>query len=494
MKKIILAILMFCIAIAQAQQKPINSNNKIGLHFLLNDFNTNLFNPAYTMHSGFGIDYYKAIKNKIDLVGTLNLSSVNYIVPPLNFPFGSNNLLLDVNVGGHIKAFGDSKTINPFVIAKVGYSKYVSLSGFSVQPGIGLQANIYNDVFIVSTMEYRKALNNKINNLLYYSIGLATNIGKPIAKQPKVVRPKTVKVKKASTKEIAIKVTDEATGLPLQYVVVNVIAPDGTKQNVITNDKGIAIFNAITAANYTVAATLNGIEANGTSIAEKDFNVKNNQLQYSITHNDPRFTLVGIAIDKTANKPIEGTVVTIKNITKGTTNYATSTLPKGEFRTQLESNCSYEIVGKKESYISNIEKISTQGLTRSATLYVELELGIEEAKAGKTIVLNKIYFATASASVDVNASSDLNKLIQFLKDNPSAKLEIQGHTDNVGSQDANIKLSQQRANSIVTYLTQNGISASQLLAIGYGDKKPVATNNTSEGRSQNRRVEMKVIN
>jgi outer membrane protein OmpA-like peptidoglycan-associated protein len=493
MKNILIVLILFCFANTQAQQKPNNIYNKIGLHFLLNDFNTNLFNPAYTMHSGFGIDYYKAIKNKIDVVGTLNLSSVNYIVPPLNLPFGSNNLLLDVNMGAHIKTFDDSKTINPFIIAKVGYSKYVSLNGFSVQPGVGLQFNVYNDVFIISTIEYRKALNNKINNLIYYSIGLSTNIGKPIAKQPKVVRPKTVKVKKASTKEIAIKVTDEATRLPLQYVEVNIIAPDGTKQNVITNDKGIAIFNAITAANYTVAATLNGIEASGTSIYEKDFNVKNNQLQYSITHNDPRFTLVGIAIDKTANMPIEGTVVTIKNITKGSTSYATSTLPKGEFRTQLESNCEYEIVGKKESYISNIEKISTQGLKRSAILYVELELGIEEAKAGKTIVLNKIYFATGSASVDVNASSDLNKLIQFLKDNPNAKLEIQGHTDNVGSKDLNLKLSQQRASSIVSYLTQNGITTVQLIAIGYGDTKPVATNATTEGRSQNRRVEMKVI-
>jgi outer membrane protein OmpA-like peptidoglycan-associated protein len=491
MKKLFIAVLFFCVANIYAQQKPVTGNHKVGLHFMLNDFSSKLFNPAFTMHSGFGLDYYRTIFKKIDAVGTLNMSSVNYLVPPLNVPFGSNNLLLDVNAGVHLKAFDDSKLLNPFVIAKMGYSKYVSLNGFSVQPGVGLQANVYNQVYIVSTIEYRKALSNRINNIMYYSIGLATNIGK--TKQPKEVKQKPVAVKKPKSKQITIKVIDELTGLPLEYATVSVIGPDGTKQEAITNNNGEVVFNDILVANYTVAATLNNIEAKGATITANDFNAKNNELNYTLSHNDPRFTLVGIAVDKNANKPIEGTVVTIKNLTKGTVSYATSTQPKGEFRIQLESGSMYEIVGKKESYISNIEKISTQGLTRSATLYVELELGIEEAKTGKTIVLNKIFFATGSASIDVNASSDLNKLVQFLKDNPTAKLEIQGHTDNVGSQESNVKLSQQRANSIVTYLTQNGIDANQLIAIGYGDKKPIATNTTAEGRSRNRRVEMKVI-
>jgi outer membrane protein OmpA-like peptidoglycan-associated protein len=72
-------------------------------------------------------------------------------------------------------------------------------------------------------------------------------------------------------------------------------------------------------------------------------------------------------------------------------------------------------------------------------------------------------------------------------------LEIQGHSDNTGNKDLNLKLSQQRADNIIKYLVENGINASQLIAKGYGDSMPVASNTTAEGKSKNRRVEMKVI-
>jgi outer membrane protein OmpA-like peptidoglycan-associated protein len=491
MKTLIITVLLFCFTNVQAQNKPTNLNSKIGLHFLLNDFNTNLFNPAYTMHSGFGVDYYKGLFKKIDAVATLNISSVNYVLPPLSLPYGSNNLLLDVNIGTHIKAFEDSKTVNPFIIAKVGYSKYVNLGGLSLHTGAGVQFNIFNEVYIVSTVEYRKALNNNISNLLHYTIGLSTNLNK--AKEPKPKKEKQVTPPKQATKDIAVTVKDEATGLPLQYAEVKISCDDGTVVTAFTNSKGIANFDALKVGNYEVSALLNNVEATKQSLTKNDFKTKNKALPITLTHNDPRFTLVGKTVDKTANRPIEGTAVTITNTTNNTNTIAMSQLPNGEFRTQLAANSEYEIVGKKESYISNIEKISTQGLKRSATLYVELELGIEEAKAGKSIVLNNIYFASGSATVNVNTSSDLKKLIQFLKDNITAKLEIQGHTDNTGNKDLNLKLSQQRADNIIKYLVENGINATQLIAKGYGDSMPVASNTTTEGKSQNRRVEMKVI-
>ena len=150
-------------------------------------------------------------------------------------------------------------------------------------------------------------------------------------------------------------------------------------------------------------------------------------------------------------------------------------------------------MGKKASYISNIENISTKGLNRSATLYVKLQLGIEEAITGTSIVLNKIYFETGKAEINTSSSSDLNKLVQFLKDNPEIKLEIQGHTDNTGSIATNNKLSQLRANSVVTYLVKNTIGKERLLAKGYGPSMPIADNATKEGKAQNRRVEMKVL-
>jgi outer membrane protein OmpA-like peptidoglycan-associated protein len=125
---------------------------------------------------------------------------------------------------------------------------------------------------------------------------------------------------------------------------------------------------------------------------------------------------------------------------------------------------------------------------------VKLELAIEEAKIGQSIVLNNIYFETGKALIKTEFSSDLEKLVRFLKDNPETKLEIQGHTDSTGSLSFNNRLSQQRAESVVKYLVNNNIENHRLSAKGYGPLKPVADNNTEEGRTKNRRVEMKVTN
>lgn len=162
-------------------------------------------------------------------------------------------------------------------------------------------------------------------------------------------------------------------------------------------------------------------------------------------------------------------------------------------RRQLEAGSDFTVFGRKADFISNIEKLSTKGLNRSATLYVRLELAIEEAKVGQTIVLDNIFFETGKSVIRTGFSSDLEKLVQFLKDNPATKLEIRGHTDNTGSLALNTRLSQQRAESVVSFLTNKGVEKSRLLAKGYGPTEPVDDNSTTEGRSRNRRVEMKVI-
>ena len=165
----------------------------------------------------------------------------------------------------------------------------------------------------------------------------------------------------------------------------------------------------------------------------------------------------------------------------------------GTFSIPLEAAGDFTISGKKTGYISNIGKVSTKGLNRSTTLHVNLELEIEEAKVGQSVVLNNIYFEVGKANLNTSVSSDLDKLIQFLKDNPGTRLEIQGHTDNAGSLALNAKLSQARANSVVNHLTNKGIDHKRLSGIGFGPSLPVTSNSTAEGRAKNRRVVMKVI-
>jgi len=109
----------------------------------------------------------------------------------------------------------------------------------------------------------------------------------------------------------------------------------------------------------------------------------------------------------------------------------------------------------------------------------------------QTIVLSDIYFDTNSATLKLDSGAALENVIQSLKANPSLHVEMQGHTDNSGSTDHNLKLSRERTASVMQWLTSHGIAAERLTSEGYGASKPIADNGTIEGRAKNRRVEFR---
>jgi len=114
-------------------------------------------------------------------------------------------------------------------------------------------------------------------------------------------------------------------------------------------------------------------------------------------------------------------------------------------------------------------------------------------EVGTKVVLRNIFFETGKATLKPESYAELSNVLKFMEDNPSIRLEISGHTDNVGSRRVNQKLSEDRARAVVDYLVSKGIDRSRLESKGYADTQPVATNDTSEGRALNRRVEFKVI-
>jgi outer membrane protein OmpA-like peptidoglycan-associated protein len=101
-----------------------------------------------------------------------------------------------------------------------------------------------------------------------------------------------------------------------------------------------------------------------------------------------------------------------------------------------------------------------------------------------------ITFETGKAAIKPESKPVIDQMIDLMKNNPDLKVEIQGHTDNVGQPDANKKLSQDRADAVKKALSDGGIAADRMTAAGYGDSKPVADNKTEEGKAQNRRVEL----
>ncbi|MGI8599310.1 MAG: OmpA family protein, partial [Chitinophagaceae bacterium] len=86
-----------------------------------------------------------------------------------------------------------------------------------------------------------------------------------------------------------------------------------------------------------------------------------------------------------------------------------------------------------------------------------------------------------------------HKIVQLLQENNTIKIQIEGHTDDVGNNQDNLRLSENRAKAVVAYLVENGISPSRLTAKGFGESKPIADNSTELGKAKNRRTELKVI-
>ena len=120
-----------------------------------------------------------------------------------------------------------------------------------------------------------------------------------------------------------------------------------------------------------------------------------------------------------------------------------------------------------------------------------------QAKAtdrGLVLTLGDVLFSSGRADLKVGATSNLNRLVTFLNQNSSRNVEIEGHTDNVGGDDYNLGLSQRRADSVRSFLIQQGVSSQRITATGKGEHQPVADNDSASGRQQNRRVEVIIKN
>lgn len=124
---------------------------------------------------------------------------------------------------------------------------------------------------------------------------------------------------------------------------------------------------------------------------------------------------------------------------------------------------------------------------------VEQNIILEPVRTGTVTILKNIFFDTDSYALKEKSITELQRVIRFLQDNPAVRIEISGHTDNTGLPSYNQKLSENRAVAVSNYLISNGIDKSRIFSRGYGHTRPVATNDTPEGRQQNRRIEFRVI-
>lgn len=164
-----------------------------------------------------------------------------------------------------------------------------------------------------------------------------------------------------------------------------------------------------------------------------------------------------------------------------------------EFRITSAAAKDYRLSIEKEGYVFHNQNVKIEGATENEkTLTRTIEL--RKLSVGTTSILRNIYFDYDRASFKTESYNELNKLEGMLRQNSQIKIEISGHTDSYGHWQYNRTLSQKRAEAVKDFLTKKGIDSRRIKAVGYGESKPLATNDDEdEGRELNRRVEFKVL-
>ena len=207
---------------------------------------------------------------------------------------------------------------------------------------------------------------------------------------------------------------------------------------------------------------------------------------------DAVYVVQGKLLNKETNEPIEAKIIyeklpegTVAGITK-------SHAETGIYEIVLPAGFEYGYRAEAEGYLTINENIDLTG-EDIPDEPVEKNLYLVPIQKKATITLNNIFFDFDRSRLKPASNAELNRLVEFLNENPTIKVRISGHTDSVGDGDYNYKLSERRAKSVVRYLVSKGIAENRIEGRWYGEMKPIADNTTIEGRRENRRVEMTII-
>ena len=199
----------------------------------------------------------------------------------------------------------------------------------------------------------------------------------------------------------------------------------------------------------------------------------------------------GTVNDAKTKAPLEAAVEII-DLQKDETIYEDySDTYQGYFIATLTTCKNYGLNISKTGYLFYSQNFSLVG-HESGKPYI-ISVLLQPIEIGSKVILNNIFFDTNKFDLKPESLAELQKLVDFLNLNTSLKIEISGHTDNVGNDQLNQTLSENRARAVYQYLVENKIDPARLQYKGYGKTQPIATNDTDEGRSQNRRTEFKII-
>jgi len=256
----------------------------------------------------------------------------------------------------------------------------------------------------------------------------------------------------------------------------------GTSLATVTADASTGAFrvNNVPVGVYTITASATGYFSGSLTVNVEEGKVA--APAFTLTPETMKSTLTGKVSDKKTGNPLRATVsfpnTSVPSVqTDPATGVYSTDIPVG----------SYAVEVKADSYITQSAAVVLQ---KDQPVIKDFALVME----GMAITLRGVYFDFNKATIKPESRPALEDAAKILKDNPTIRVEIQGHTDSKGSEEYNLSLSDKRAWAVVNYLVQNfGIEQSRLTAKGYGEARPIADNETDAGRALNRRVEFVII-
>jgi outer membrane protein OmpA-like peptidoglycan-associated protein len=199
-----------------------------------------------------------------------------------------------------------------------------------------------------------------------------------------------------------------------------------------------------------------------------------------IASRDKKRTII-VNLKDSRNNPLSGTVELFQN-----NQSKKVTVRNGQAEIEVEKDKDYSIIASVPKYfVKSIEKPAKD--TRK-----NIDFTLDLIKKKSTYIFDNINFKYNSAELDKKSNPTMKAITKLFKENPTLNIKIGGHTDNVGSDQFNMELSKKRAAKVKEYLTKNGIVDTRVTTQGYGETKPVKSNDTEENRKKNRRVEFTI--
>jgi OmpA-OmpF porin, OOP family len=423
----------------------------LGIHLILDDFssadyirsnslsqaikNGKFANLKY-MNVGMSLSYQTGISNHFDFSSSVSGSFPSYSLYD-GRSLGQSSLLLETEWSLISKLFSDNHQFDPYVQTGVGLSEYRNLYGLIAHAGVGLQVRLSDEAFLLLGMQYRAGLTQLVNDHFYYSLGV---IGSLFRKKKSQKKNQTNQIQKTLVyfgPETSMKDSD-GDGIP-DSVDLCPLAPGPKQYGGCPDSDGDGIPD-----NLDKCPNIPGfLKYGGCPVPDTDGDGINDE---------------------------EDSCKTVPGIAK----YHGCPMPDrdGDGVADDEDKCP-DLPGLKENQgCPSIKNTVLKKIAYDA---------------------NNIYFETDSYTLLSKSFNSLTDVIRILKEDKNLKLDIEGHTDIVGTATKNQILSENRANAVMRYLVATGnINPNRLTATGFGLTRPASDNKTAAHRALNRRVEFKI--